>query len=83
VQRVNEEKERLIRLELQYGNVPYLYLYNNFTQPLKAYRIGIQYQHRFGDSFFVRPIFLYEDEEYAPGEYRNKFNVQLIVTKRF
>ena len=83
VQRVNEEKERLIRLELQYGNVPYLYLYNSFTQPLKAYRVGLQYQHRFGDSFFVRPIFLYEYEEYIPSEYRNKFNVQLIVTKRF
>lgn len=83
VQRVNEEKERIIRLELQYGNVPYLYLYNSFTQPLKAYRAGIQYQHRFGDSFFVRPIFLYEREEYIPGEYRNRFNVQLIVTKRF
>lgn len=83
LQKVNEEKERLIRLELQYGNVPYLYLYNNFTQPLKAYRAGIQYQHRFGESFFVRPIFLYEREEYMPGEYRNRFNVQLIVTKRF
>lgn len=83
LQKVNEEKERLIRLELQYGNVPYLYLYNNFTQPLKAYRAGIQYQHRFGESFFVRPIFLYEREEYVPGEYRNRFNVQLIVTKRF
>lgn len=83
VQRVNEEKERILRLELQYGNVPYLYLYNSFTQPLKAYRAGIQYQHRFGDSFLVRPIFLYEYEEYIPGEYRNRFNVQLIVTKRF
>lgn len=82
-QRTNEEKERIIRLELQYGNVPYLYLYNNFTQPLKAYRAGIQYQHRFGDSFFVRPVFLYEREEYIPGEYRNRFNVQFIVTKRF
>lgn len=83
VQRTNEEKERIIRLELQYGNVPYLYLYNNFTQPLKAYRAGIQYQHRFGESFFVRPVFLYEREEYIPGEYRNRFNVQFIVTKRF
>ncbi|WP_281234022.1 YaiO family outer membrane beta-barrel protein [Flavobacterium gelatinilyticum] len=83
IQRTNEEKERIIRLELQYGNVPYLYLYNGFTQPLKAYRVGIQYQHRIGDSFFVRPIFLYEDEEYTPGQYRNKFNVQVIVTKRF
>lgn len=83
LQKVNEEKESLIRFELQYGNVPYLYLYNNFTQPLKAYRAGIQYQHRFGESFFVRPIFLYEREEYIPGEYRNRFNLQLIVTKRF
>lgn len=83
LQKVNEEKESLIRFELQYGNVPYLYLYNSFTQPLKAYRAGIQYQHRFGESFFVRPIFLYEREEYIPGEYRNRFNLQLIVTKRF
>lgn len=83
LQRTNEEKERILRLELQYGNVPYLYLYNGFTQPLKAYRVGIQYQYRFGDSFFVRPVFLYEYEEYLPNEYRNRFNVQLIVTKRF
>lgn len=83
LQRTNEEKERILRLELQYGTVPYLYLYNGFTEPLKAYRAGIQYQHRLGDSFFVRPIFLYEREEYTPGQYRNRFNVQLIVTKRF
>lgn len=82
-QNTNEEKERIVRLELQYGNVPYLYLYNNYTQPLKAYRVGLQYQHRFGNSFFVRPIFLYEYEEYLPTEYRNRFNAQIIITKRF
>ncbi|MBE8724361.1 YaiO family outer membrane beta-barrel protein [Flavobacterium hungaricum] len=83
LQRVNEEKERIIRLELQYGNVPYLYLYNGLSSPLTSYRAGLQYQHRIGNSFFVRPIFLYEYEEYIPGEYRNRFNVQLILTKRF
>jgi YaiO family outer membrane protein len=83
LQHTNEEKERIIRLELQYGNVPYLYLYNNFTQPLKAYRVGLQYQQRLGSSFFVRPVLLYEYEEYLPDEYRNRFNVQLIITKRF
>lgn len=82
-QRTNEDKESLLRVELQYGNVPYLYLYNNFTEPLKAYRIGIQYQHRLAESFFVRPIFLYEYEEYLPGIMRNKYNCQVIFTKRF
>lgn len=83
LQKTNEEKESILRFELQYGNVPYLYLYNGLSAPLTAYRAGIQYQHRLGDSFFVRPVFLYEYEEYIPGEYRNRFNVQLIVTKRF
>jgi YaiO family outer membrane protein len=83
VQNTNEDTERIIRLELQYGNVPYLYLYNNFIEPLKAYRIGLQYQHRIGSSFFIRPIFLYEYEEYSPGQYRNRFNAQVILTKRF
>jgi len=83
LQTTNEEKERLLRLELQYGNVPYLYLYNNFTQPLKAYRVGLQYQHRIGNSFFLRPVFLYEYEEYLPEQYRNRFNAQIIITKRF
>lgn len=82
-QKTNEDKESLIRIELQYGNVPYLYLYNNFTEPLKAYRIGIQYQYRLAESFFVRPIFLYEYEEYLPGIMRNKYNCQVIFTKRF
>ena len=82
-QHTNEEKERVIRFEVQYGNVPYLYLYSNFVQPLKAYRAGVQYQQRLGNSFFVRPIFLYEYEEYLPNEYRNRFNAQIIITKRF
>lgn len=83
VQTANEEKESVLRLELQYGNVPYLYLYNNFVTPLKAYRVGIQYQHRIGNSFLIRPVFLYEYEEYLPDEYRNRFSAQLILTKRF
>ena len=83
LQKTNEAKERLIRIELQYGNVPYLYLYNNFSQPLKAYRIGIQYQHKLAESLFIRPVFLYEYEEYYPSIYRNKYNCQVIVTKRF
>jgi len=83
LQTTNEEKESLLRLELQYGNVPYLYLYNNVIDPLKAYRIGVQYQHRFGNSIFVRPVFLYEYEEYLPEQYRNRFSAQIIVTKRF
>lgn len=83
IQTINEEKENLLRIELQYGNVPYLYLYNSVIDPLKAYRIGIQYQQRLGNSFFVRPVFLYEYEEYLPEQYRNRFSAQIIVTKRF
>lgn len=83
IQKYNENKENLIRLELQYGNVPYLYIYSNNIEPLTAYRAGIQYQHRFGDSFFIRPVFLYEYEEYVPDSYRHKFNCQVIFTKRF
>jgi YaiO family outer membrane protein len=82
-EKTNEEKENLIRFELQYGNVPYLYLYNNFVEPLKAYRAGIQYQQHIGNSFFVRPVLLYEYEEYLPDEYRHKLNAQIIITKRF
>ncbi|MEN2399181.1 YaiO family outer membrane beta-barrel protein [Flavobacterium sp. MC2016-06] len=83
IQTTNEEKESLLRFELQYGSVPYLYLYNASIKPLNAYRVGLQYQQRLGNSFFVRPVLLYEYEEYLPNQYRNKFNVQVIVTKRF
>ncbi|PZR22244.1 MAG: hypothetical protein DI539_05965 [Flavobacterium psychrophilum] len=88
LQRYDEDKENLIRIEGQYGTVPYLYIYNNSTysissEPLRAYRAGIQYQHRFGDSFLIKPVFLYEYEEYYPHSYRHKFNCQLILTKRF
>ncbi|MHA3787997.1 YaiO family outer membrane beta-barrel protein [Flavobacterium hauense] len=82
-QKYDEQKENLVRLELQYGNVPYLYIYSNSIEPLTAYRAGIQYQHRFGDSFFIKPVFLYEYEEYLPDSFRHKFNCQIIFTKRF
>lgn len=83
IQKYDEDKENLIRIEGQYGNVPYLYIYNSTSVPLRSYRAGIQYQHRFGDSFFVRPVFLYEYEEYFPDSYRHRFNCQVIFTKRF
>ena len=88
LQHYDEDKENLIRIEGQYGTVPYLYIYDSSvysvtSEPLKAYRAGIQYQRRFGDSFFIRPVFLYEYEEYYPSSYRHRFNCQLILTKRF
>jgi YaiO family outer membrane protein len=88
IQKYDEKKENLIRLEGQYGTVPYLYIYDASaysitSEPLRAYRAGIQYQRRFGDSFFVKPIFLYEYEEYYPSSYRHRFNCQIILTKRF
>lgn len=79
----NEEKESIIRFELQYGNVPYLYLYTNFTTPLNAYRAGLQYQFRAGNGILIRPVVLYEYEEYIPSEYRHRLNAQIIITKRF
>ena len=83
LQKTDEVRERIYRIELQYGTVPYLFLYNNFTEPLRAYRVGAHYQHRLGDSFFIRPIFMYEYEEYFPSSYRHRFNAQVILTKRF
>lgn len=83
LQKTNEAKESIIRFELQYGNLPYVYVYNNAISALNTFRAGIQYQHRIGKSFFVRPVFMYEYEEYIPDSYRNRFNAQIILTKRF
>lgn len=83
LQKTNEKKENIIRLELQYGNLPYIYVYNNAISALNTFRAGVQYQHRIGKSFFIRPVFMYEYEEYIPNSYRNRFNAQLILTKRF
>ena len=83
LRKTNEIKEQFIQLDLQYGNVPYLYIYNNATVPLNAYRLGIQYQIRFNKNYFIKPILLYEYEEFLPNTYRNKLNCQLILSKRF
>lgn len=82
IQRRDESKERLLRMELQYGTVPYLLLYSNLKQ-LQAWRAGIQYEFPVVSSLTLRPIFLYEYEEYLPDSYRHRFNLQLIINKRF
>lgn len=83
LRKTNEVKERFVQLDFQYGSVPYLYIYNNATVPLNAYRFGIQYQVRVNKNYFVKPVLLYEYEEFLPDTYRNKLNCQLILSKRF
>lgn len=78
-----EEKESFIQLDLQYGAVPYYFFVSNEFLRTNALRAGINCRFRVSDNFFIQPILMYEFEEFVPNEYRNRYNVQLILSKRF
>lgn len=82
IQHIDEKKDQLIRLDLQYGNAPFLNLPNNGYNALKAFRAGIQYQKSYKSGFTIRPIVFYEYEQYQASKYRPKSNFQLIVSKK-
>lgn len=83
IQKSNELKERYLRFVLQYGSVPYLYLYNQTRTQLNTTRVGVSGQFRIKYSIFVRPVVFYEYEEFLPKTHRNRLNAQIIISKRF
>lgn len=78
-----EEKEAFVQLDLQYGAVPYYFFINEEFLRTSAFRVGFNYRFRVSDNFFIQPIFMFELEEYIPTEFRNRYNTQLILSKRF
>lgn len=78
-----ELKESYVQLDLQYGGIPYYFFSTDAFSRIKAYRIGINGMFRVMDNFFIQPVLMYEREEYVPDTFRNRYNVQLIFSKRF
>ncbi len=78
-----EHKESYIQLDLQYGGTPYYFFASDAFSRISAWRAGINGVFRVGDHTFFQPVLMYEREEYLPDTYRNRFNVQWIISKRF
>lgn len=83
VRKTFEAQEAFIQADLQYGSLPYYFFTTEVFSRLDAYRLGIHGQFRIKEHFFVHPILMYEWEEYFPDQFRNRYNCQLILTKRF
>lgn len=77
------KKESFLQLDLQYGTLPYFFYTSDDFNRINAYRVGLNYKFRIKDHWFVQPIFMYEYEEYVPSKFRNKYNMQLVLSKRF
>lgn len=83
IKKENFEKERFIQFDFQYGTAPYVFFISNDFTRISSKRVGVQYQFRIGKNLLIKPIFMYEYEEYVPEKFRNRYNTQLIITKRF
>lgn len=75
--------ESYVQLDLQYGNTPYYFYIGNDFQRISAYRAGVNCKLRAGNHFFIQPVLMYELEEFVPGKFRDRYNVQLILSLRF
>lgn len=83
VRRTFEKTESYVQLDLQYGGMPYYLLSNDEFSRIAAYRAGINCRFRMDNHIFIQPVFMYEREEFIPGTFRNRYTVQLILSKRF
>jgi YaiO family outer membrane protein len=77
------EREQFTQLELQYGTVPYFFFNSADFVRNSAYRVALSGQWRLKGHYFVRPLVLFEYEEYFPEQYRNRWHGQLILSRRF
>lgn len=78
-----ERRESYIQLDLQYGGTPYYFFASDAFSRISAWRAGINGMFRMGNHVFIQPVIMYEREEYIPDTYRNRFNIQWIILKRF
>lgn len=66
-----------------YGAAPYFYSFlQDFTR-VNAQRAGIDFQFSIKKSWYIRPLIMYEYEEYYPGNFRNRVDAQLTLSKKF
>jgi YaiO family outer membrane protein len=66
-----------------YGSAPFLYAFYQDIARLNSQRIGFDFQFRLGKSLFIRPFVMYDYEEYYPTFFRNRFDAQITVSKKF
>lgn len=78
-----ETRESYVQLDLQYGSLPYFLLTSESFQRLNAYRVGLNAKIRIEKNYFIQPIIMYEREEFIPNEFRNRYSLQFILSKRF
>lgn len=78
-----ENKEAYVQLDFQYGVIPYYYFASNDFTRTSAYRVGVDFKFRITNHFFMQPVLMYELEEFLPGTTRNRYNLQIIFSKRF
>lgn len=83
IKKTFESKESFVQLDLQYGAVPYYFFVSNDFIRTNAYRVGVNWRFRIKNNLFLQPIFMYEWEEFVPTNFRNRYNVQLNLFKRF
>jgi len=78
-----ENQESYIQFNIQYGVLPYFFIISDEFQRVSSYRLGVTGKFRIMENLFVQPLVMQEWEEYFPGEFRNRLNVQLVLSKRF
>ena len=78
-----ENKEAYIQLDLQYGALPFYFFTTNDLLRLNSIRTGFDFKFRMHDNLFLQTTFMYELEEFVPKELRNRYNIQLNLSKRF
>jgi YaiO family outer membrane protein len=66
-----------------YGAAPFIVSFLEDITRVNAQRIGIDAQFRIARGFYAKPLFMYEYEEYYPGQFRNRFDAQLTLSKKF
>lgn len=77
------DENRYVSFDLIYGAAPYFFPSFQDIARTAAIRGGLQGQFRATHTFFIRPAFLYEYEEYVPGSFRNRWNMQITLMKKF
>jgi len=70
-------------LNMIYGAAPYIVSFIQDITRTNAERIGVDAQFKVKKTYFIKLLFMYEYEEYFPELYHNRFDTQVILSKKF
>ncbi len=83
LRRYFDDEKSYLQLDFQRGNLPYIFSGIGNIGTLKSSRFIIQAKLKLLQTWYIKPFYMFEKEEYYPDRFRDKNYFQIGLIKQF